>query len=244
MPFDTTPFLKAYARWRTLALSKQEPAAAQERVLYKLLKRGERTRFGQDHGFNRITSLSGYQTRVPLRTYEDYWREYWSGPFPRITNVTWPGTIPFFAETSGTTTGRSKYIPVTREMLFANSWVTGELLVHHIANRPDSSVFGGLSFMLGGSTGLRELAPRIVSGDLSGIEARTIPWWIRPWHFPPAELDDIADWEAKIEALAKAVIGQDIRVISGVPSWLLVLFDRLEELRPDLGHRLSSVFWL
>jgi len=242
MPFDTTPFLRAYARWRTLALSQQDPAATQKRVLHSLLKRGERTRFGQDHGFEKITSLSGFQSRVPLRAYEDYWNDYWSAPFPRIANMTWPGTVPFFAETSGTTTGRSKYIPVTREMLFANSWATGELLAHHVANRPDSRIFGGLTFMLGGSTGLRELAPEIVSGDLSGIEAQTIPWWLRPWHFPPAELDEIADWEAKIEALAKAAIGQDIRVISGVPSWLLVLFDRLEEVRPDLGHRLVEFF--
>ena len=242
MPFDTTPFLIAYARWRKLALSQQDPATTQQRALHNLLKRGERTKFGRDHGFEKIASLSEFQSRVPLRTYEDYWREYWSGPFPRITNMTWAGTVPFFAETSGTTTGRSKYIPVTREMLFANSWAAGDLLVHHVANRPDSRIFGGLNFMLGGSTGLRELAPGIVSGDLSGIEAHTIPWWLRPWHFPPPELDEITDWEAKIEALANAVIGQDIRVMSGVPSWLLVLFDRLEEVRPNVGHRLVDFF--
>jgi hypothetical protein len=187
-------------------------------------------------------SIADFQARVPLRTYEDYWREYWSGPFPALTDITWPGTVPFFAETSGTTTGRSKYIPVSHEMLIANSWAAGDLLVHHIANRPRSRILGGLSFLLGGSTGLRELAPGILSGDLSGIEARVFPWWLRPWHFPPAELEETVDWEAKIEALANTVIGQDIRAISGLPSWLLVLFDRLDELRPDLGRRLVNFF--
>lgn len=242
MLIDTTPFLRGYSSWRTLALSQQEPALTQKRVLQNLLRRGEWTRFGEDHGLGAITSLADFQTHVPLRTYEDYWKEYWSGPFPRITNVTWPGTVSFFAETSGTTTGRSKYIPVTQEMLLANSWAAGDLLVHHIVNRPDSRIFGGLTFLLGGSSGLRELAPGIMSGDLSGIEARTIPWWLRPWRFPPAELEEMADWEAKIEAVANAVIGQDVRAISGVPSWLLVLFDRLEELRPDLGRRLVRFF--
>ncbi len=242
MPIDTTPFLKGYAGWRAQVLSQQDPVLAQKRVLQDLLKSGERTRFGQDHGLEQITSIADFQARVPLRTYEDYWRAYWSGPFPRLADITWPGTVPFFAETSGTSTGRSKYIPVTQEMLFSNSWAAGDLLVHHITNRPTSRILGGLSFLLGGSTGLRELAPGILSGDLSGIEARTFPWWLRPWHFPPAALEEMADWEAKIEALANAVIGQDIRAISGLPSWLLVLFDRLEELRPDLGRRLVNFF--
>jgi hypothetical protein len=242
MPIDSTPILKGYASWRAQVLSQQDPGLTQKRVLTGLLRRGKRTRFGQDHCLDEITSIADFQARVPLRTYEDYWKEYWSGPFPTLTGVTWPGTVPYFAETSGTTTGRSKYIPVSDEMLIANSWAAADLLVHHIANRPDSRILGGLSFLLGGSTGLRELAPGISSGDLSGIEARVFPWWLRPWHFPPAELELMVDWEAKIDALANAVIGQDVRAISGVPSWLLVLFDRLEELRPDLGHRLVNFF--
>lgn len=242
MPIDTTPFLKGYATWRVHMLSQQDPALAQERILQDLLRRAERTRFGQIHGFEKIASVADFMARVPLRAYEDYWREYWSKPFPRLRDITWPGTVPFFAETSGTTTGRSKYIPVSFEMLFANSWAAGDLLVHHIANRPRSRILGGLSFLLGGSTGLRELAPGILSGDLSGIEARVLPWWLSPWHFPPAEIVEIVDWEEKIEALAKAAIGKDIRAISGLPSWLLVLFDRVEELRPDLGRHLVNFF--
>jgi hypothetical protein len=242
MPIDTTPFLKGYAGWRMQVLSQQDAAQTQKRVLQDLLQRGERTRFGGDHALGEITSIADFQKRVPLRAYEDYWRDYWSKPFPRLTDITWPGTVPFFAETSGTTTGRSKYIPVSHEMLIANSWAAGDLLVHHIASRPTSRILGGLSFLLGGSTGLRELAPGILSGDLSGIEARVFPWWLRPWHFPPAELEEMVDWEAKIEALANALIGTDIRAISGVPSWLLVLFDRLEELQPNLGRHLVKFF--
>jgi hypothetical protein len=112
---DATPLLRLYARQRLRRLARQRPAETQERQLLRLVRQAEGTRFGRDHGFARILSVRDFQERVPLRRYEDFWAEYWQPAFPCLTDITWPGTIPYFAATSGTTTGRTKYIPVSRD---------------------------------------------------------------------------------------------------------------------------------
>lgn len=96
--------------------------------------------------------------------------------------------------------------------------------------------------MLGGSTDLRELAPGIYAGDLSGITASVIPWWARPRYFPPHELEYLTDWEEKIARLASQSLQQDIRSISGMPNWLLILFDRIAGLRREAPRRLVD-YW-
>ena len=85
-------------------------------------------------------------------------------------------------------------------------------------------------FILGGSTDLREESPGIYSGDLSGIEANEIPWWLRPYTFPPRVLALLTDWKEKVDKLARLSLEEDIRAISGTPNWLLILFDRLADL--------------
>jgi hypothetical protein len=238
---DATPLLRCYAGWRSHWLARQDPAIEQQRQLMRLVHRGAATRFGRDHRFEQVRGVADFQVAVPLRHYEKMWATYWQPSFPRLVDCTWSGTIPFFALTSGTTTGTTKYIPCTHEMNYANGWASIDILVHHLANRPESRAAGGKSFMLGGSTDLTELAPGVRAGDLSGIAASQIPGWARTYNFPPPELALIADWEAKIDRLARAVIGEDIRVISGTPSWLLVFFERLFSLRPGAG-RLRDVF--
>ena len=239
---DATPFLKLYAGHRCRQLRREDPVARQERELLRLLQRARGTRFGRDHGFGSVGSVADYQARVPLRRYEDFWRDYWEADFPRLTDCSWPGTLPFFALTSGTTTGVTKYIPCSREMIAANVKAAADILVHHLAARPDSRLLAGRNFMLGGSTELRELAPGVLAGDLSGIAARTTPWWARLRYFPPRALETIADWDAKIERLAAASLDADIRSIGGTPSWMLIFFDKLAELRPEGGKRLVDFY--
>ena len=106
----------------------------------------------------------------------------------RLVDCTWPGIVPFFALTSGTTSGNTKYIPCSAEMNGSNARAALDILVHHFANHPGSRVLGGKSFMLGGSTDLTELAPGILAGDLSGIAAQQTPWWALPYAFPPRDL--------------------------------------------------------
>lgn len=204
-----------------------------------LVRRAESTRFGRDHGFASIRSVAEFQEHVPLRSYEDFWKDYWQAGFPQLQDCTWPGTVPYFARTSGTTTGKTKYIPFTKEMLRANIRAAWDVLFFHFLNRPGSRVLGGKALMLGGSTDLCQEAPGIYSGDLSGIVANEIPWWARPYTFPPRELALVADWEEKIDRIARLSLQQDIRAISGTPNWLLAYFDKLAELRPEAGGRIA-----
>lgn len=239
---DATPLLRLYGWRRRRALERQDPVATQERVLRRLVRRAAGTRFGRDHDFAGIASVADFQSRAPLRRYEDFWELYWREPFPRLDNVSWPGVVPYFAVTSGTTTGQTKYIPCTREMLRANGRAATDVLVHHLAQRPRSRIFGGRSFVLGGSMALVEEAPGIHSGDLSGIAAADVPRWARSRYFPPPELALIADWEEKIARLGPASLAEDVRLLSGPPSWLLVLLDALHALRPTTAGRLVDYF--
>lgn len=223
---DATPLLRAYARRRRARLAAENAAEQQEAQLLRLVRHAAETPFGRAHDFPRIRSVADFQVRVPPRPYEAFWREWWQPRFPRLDNVTWPGAIPFLAVSSGTTSGASKYIPVSRAMMRANRRAAGDVLVHHVSRRPQSRVLGGRSFMLGGSTDLKEEARGVFSGDLSGIAAKAMPLWARPLAFPPRSVALMNDWDAKIAACIDHAATADIRCLTGTPSWLLILFDR------------------
>lgn len=237
-----TPFVWLYAQWRNWQLGLHRPWAVQQAELLALVGKAAKTQFGRDHDFTSIKNVADFQARVPLRSYKDFWENYWRPAFPRLEDCTWPGTIPYFALTSGTTTGVNKYIPLSREMVDANMRAAWDIIFYHLLNRPTSRVLGGKTLMLGGSTDLKEEAPGIYSGDLSGIEANELPWWGRAYFFPPRELALHADWEQKIDRLARQSLEEDIRIISGMPNWLLLFFEKLAELRPEAGLRIVNYY--
>ncbi|HMO01646.1 MAG TPA: GH3 auxin-responsive promoter family protein [Oligoflexia bacterium] len=229
--FNLTPLLKTYTWQRTKKINSQDPALVQECQLKKLLSIASQTEFGKLHDFKKISTIKEYQSVVPLRRYEDFWRDFWQSSFPRISGISWPTPIKYFAVSSGTSSGRTKYIPISREMLDSNKQAGLDLLTHHLNNKPQSQIFGGKSFFLGGSTDLAVEAEGIVSGDLSGIAVKNLPWWARLRYYPPAELALLKNWEEKIEKLASGSLQEDIRMISGVPSWLLIFFKKVFEFK-------------
>ena len=228
--YDATWLLRLYARRRLRHLAEMDPQRAQRRVLSSLIRRARRTKFGRDHEFSTAWSLDDYRSRVPLRDYDAFWDAYWRTPFPRLTDCTWPGPIPWFALSSGTATGATKHIPVSREMHRSNVRASADLLTLHLANRPQSRLFAGRVFMLGGSTGLVRRAPGVFSGDLSGIAAAAMPGWARLRYFPPRDLENIDDWQIKIERFAERSLDTEITAVAGTPSWLLIYFERLAEI--------------
>ena len=240
--WNATPLLRAYAQRRRAVLEAADPAATQARVLASLLRRARDTRFGEAFGFAGIGDVAAFQRRVPLLRHEDLWRDWWQPRFPRLVDATWPGLIPFFALTSGTTGARSKRIPVSAAMVRANRRAALDLLTFHLAARPASRILGGRSFLLGGSTALGPLAPGVAEGDLSGIAAATVPPWARRRVFPPPRLALSADWERKIAALAPLSLGADVRAFSGTPSWMLLFLERLAALHPERGARLAAFY--
>ncbi|HMB03918.1 MAG TPA: GH3 auxin-responsive promoter family protein [Isosphaeraceae bacterium] len=221
---------RQYARRRTARLAQSDPVDVQERTLRSLLRRARRTRFGRDHGFGAIGSVGEFQEAVPLRTYEDLWALYLKDRYPVFDNLTWPGRIPYLALTSGTTQGATKYIPISREMLASNKRAAQTMVAYHLASRPDSRLFRGRLFFLGGSTELERPAPDVRQGDLSAIAALEVSELLRPYTFPPLDLALEPNWDRKLARLAEHSRDEPITLVGGVPSWLLALFQRLLDL--------------
>lgn len=226
------------ARRRVSALNRQAPDRVQERTLLRLVRYAGGTAFGREHGFDRVRSVADYQARVPLRDYEAFWEGWWKGPFPFLKGVTWPDPIPYFALSSGTTSGSTKYLPLSRQLLASNTRAALTTLSLFLDAHPGTPLFNGRLFFLGGSTDLVDLSAqfankpraaahakygRVYGGDLSGITAIEASAWMRPYSFPPVEMALIKDWEAKMTALARASAELPITMLSGVPSWMLVL---------------------
>jgi hypothetical protein len=219
-----------HARLRKSSVESLDPARAQEQGLLRLVRAAAATRFGRDHGFERIRSVADYQKAVPLRTYEALWNDYLRSSYPVFDNLTWPGRIPFLALTSGTTQGATKYIPISPEMVVSNRKAAQTMVAYHMAARPDSRLFLGRLFFLGGTANLEQPAPGVHQGDLSGIAALELSPLLRPYTFPPLELALESNWDRKLALLAERSIHERITLVSGVPSWLLMLFQRVLEL--------------
>ena len=230
---DFSPVLWLYARWRAARLRALDPAAAQERELRRLLSRASGTVFGRQHDFGRIRTIGDFQRAVPLRSYEEFWDGWWRDAFPVHENLTSPGRTPYFAVTSGTTSGTTKYIPITDAMVASNKKAAVDVVVHHMARHPGSRPLKGKTFMMGGSTDLVEEAPGVFSGDLSGIAVRTQSAWTRPFAWPPEETALLDDWEEKLTRFVHDGFEQNISIWTGVPSWMLFLLERMREEAPD-----------
>ncbi|KUJ86169.1 hypothetical protein AVO45_04200 [Ruegeria marisrubri] len=233
---------RAYARLRVARLNAQDPVAVQERVLQRLLHRARATRFGQRHGFPSLSTIGDFQKRVPVRRYSQFLKEWWQTEYPNLTNVTWPGQIPFFAMTSGTTTGRSKYIPYTREMRRAAGRGFLDLLCFHFTNHPTSRLFGGLALGLTGPSGLQPQQEGVATGAVSAIAMGALPGVFRNRILPPPEIANLPDWQVKIDRLAELSVNRDIRCLGGSPNWLLIYLDAMAKRHPHSPASLSNWF--
>jgi hypothetical protein len=226
-------FFRQYAHRRVAHLDQLDTARTQRDTLAKLVRQAQTTGFGRDHGFDRISTVEEYQRQVPLRSYEEFWKDYWQPAFPILQGTTWPEPLPYLALSSGTTSGTTKYIPISRAMLASNRKAALTTLSYFLTQHPGAGVFRGRIFFLGGSTNLAPPAGKpasVLAGDLSGIAAIEVSSLLRPYTFPPLDLALGSDWDQKVQALAEHSARLPITVLSGVPSWILVLFDRLKRI--------------
>jgi hypothetical protein len=207
--------------------------ANQERTLARLLRGYARSRHGRMHGIDPAMDYGEYSACVPLRTYEDF--------APHIERLKagardelWPGPCRYLALSSGTTAGPSKYLPVNAPMLehFRHAGLQSLLLYTSRSGRAE--VFDGRHLFLGGATALQRLTPEtdhdVLAGDLSGITAMHLPRWADALLYEPGRaIAHIDDWPRKIAAIVERTSTRDIRLVAGIPSWLLVLFESLEQ---------------
>ena len=214
----------------------RETGRIQRDTLRDLVRTAAGTEFGREHGFEKLGSRSGdellraYGESVPLTDWygvADRVRRMREGAEP---DVLWPGLVGHFAQTSGTTAG-DKFLPVTQEMFRSNYRSSLDIFGYLMRRgvRP-SDLMSGRCLFLGGSSDLREDANGIITADLSGLVTPLIRWPLSQVYSPGAEIALMSDWPEKIEAMARTAMEQDIRFISGMPSWALVLMKRIREL--------------
>jgi len=220
----------AFARRRVAQLAQADPVAIQVRTIRHLTHAARETRFGRDHGFAQIQTPADFRKAVPLREYDDLWKAYFRDQYPIFQDLTWPGRIPYLALTSGTTTGATKYMPISRQMLASNTKAAQTMVAFQMAAHPASQLFRGRMFFLGGSTDLKNPGPGVEQGDLSGITAKAVGPLLRPYAFPTLDMALDPIWDRKLAALAEASLREPITLVSGVSSCLLSLFKKLSEL--------------
>ena len=226
---DVGPLVRLYTNNRLSRLNRLNPRAAQEHVLRRLVYRAASTAFGRRHAFSQIKNIRNYQEQVRIRTYEEFWTEWWEPHFPTLIDVTWRGRISLFANSSGTTTGVYKHIPYTHRMRRAAVAGFLDLVGFHYACRPNSKVLGGAAVTLTGPTTLDRQDNDTLTGPVSAITIGSVPGFLARRVLPPPEIANITNWNEKIRRLAEVATDADVRFLGGSPNWLLIFIAELKQ---------------
>lgn len=209
---------------RRILRAAAEPHAAQARVLEQLREFGRRTAFGREHDLAYLLAHGDLARRVPVRDYEGL-RPYVDRILAGESDVLWPGRPAYLAKTSGTTSG-AKYIPITRESLPNHFGTARDALMNYYARTGEGRWLDGRMIFLSGSPEL-DVRAGIPTGRLSGISNHLIPAWAKRTQLPSYPTNCIEDWPAKLDAIVAETVGADLRLISGIPPWVQMYFERL-----------------
>lgn len=209
---------------RDISRWSQHAVKHQESIRKYLVKKARNTQFGKDHDFSKITSHSTFAEQIPLRDYEGL-RSYVDRIIAGEADILWPGRPKYFAKTSGTTSG-VKYIPLTQDSM-PNHMRTATSAFLNFAHKANiTSVLDGRVIFLSGSPEM-DVKGSIPTGRLSGIVNHEVPAWIRSNKLPSYETNCLEDWESKLTAVVDETIQEDMRLISGIPPWVQMYFERL-----------------
>src|SRR6201985_668378 len=200
--------------------------ADQEAILKELLRVGSKTVFGTEHRLGEVKNYEEFKQAVPIRDYEQF-SHYINLIKEGRHNVLWKGQPIYLAKTSGTTSG-IKYIPISKDSISNHINTARNALLSYMASTGNSSFSDGKMIFLSGSPELERVAG-IPTGRLSGIVNHHVPGYLRSNQLPSYETNCIEDWETKLDAIVKETINQDMTLISGIPPWMQMYFDRLME---------------
>lgn len=203
-----------------------DAVAAQHAVFQQLLEKGRRTAFGKAHHFDKINSYEAFRNSVPIRDYEAL-RPYIDRIKAGERDVLWPGRPMYFAKTSGTTSG-VKYIPLTRDSLPNHFGTARNALFNYYARTGKGSWLDGKMIFLSGSPEMEDVGG-IPTGRLSGIVNHQVPSWLRTNQLPSYRTNCIEEWEEKVEKIVTETLREDLRLISGIPPWVQMYYERLLE---------------
>lgn len=228
------PFLNTVIAW-SLKKRKQQidffikyPVEVQYELLKKLLFTVKDTEIAKKFHFDKITNYKEFAERVPIRKYESIKNEIERARKGK-SNIFWPSKIKWFAKSSGTTGSKSKFIPVSTESLYDCHYkAVKDMLSIYVCNNEDTQMFAGKSLRLGGSSEIYQENGTIY-GDLSAIIIQNLPLWAEFSSAPSKEVALMSDWETKMDRIIDETINEDITSLAGVPSWMLVLLNKVIE---------------
>jgi len=220
--------IKPFAKYisRKIEQDRCNAETDQQKIFNSLIRKAEQTEFGQDHKFSTIKNYADFVVQVPIRTYEEL-REYIDKMTLGSPNILWKGKPKYLAKTSGTTSG-IKYIPISNDSITYHINAARNATLNYVALKKDTSIFNGKMIFLSGSPTL-DIKNGIAIGRLSGIVNHEIPNWIKRNQSPSFETNCIEDWETKLDKIVAETKNQDLRVISGIPPWVQMYFERLIE---------------
>jgi hypothetical protein len=227
-----SPAISRLARMRMWRIESwmQHPADAQREVLQDLVTTAQYTQFGHQYGFENLFNVKNFKQVVPVHEYEDI-KPYIEQMMQGEVNVLWPTPINWFAKSSGTTSDKSKFIPVSEESLTDGHYkASKDVLTLYYNNFPASDLLTGKGLVIGGSHQVTSLNEEIHFGDLSAVLMQNAPFWSNWIRTPDLSIALMSEWESKIEKMAESTIPENITSISGVPTWTIVLFRRILEM--------------
>ncbi|MGZ3757967.1 MAG: GH3 auxin-responsive promoter family protein [Mucilaginibacter sp.] len=230
---------KVFAAWvnRDLNNIRNNAVALQQQTFNSLISQAKQTGFGKDHHFNSINNYDDFKRNVPVRDYEDL-RPYIDRVITGEDNVLWPGTPAYLTKTSGTTSG-VKYIPISKESMPTHIKAARNALLSYIHETGKADFLDGKMIFLQGSPVLADKAG-IPTGRLSGIVAHHVPAYLQKNRLPTYETNCIEDWEQKVDAIVNETAKEDMRLISGIPPWCQMYFDRLSAVSG--GKKIKDIF--
>ena len=212
---------------------KQNPITIQDSIFGQLIEAGKKTEFGKEFEFSNIKTYEDFARQVPVNDYEGL-KTYIDKTMKGTQNVIWNTDIQWFSKSSGTTSSRSKYIPVTTESLEECHFKGGKDMISlFLSNNPDSKVFLGKSLTIGGTLETNPLNPEGTAraGDISAVIMQNLPIWAQFIRTPSLETALMGEWEAKIEKMANETMNENVTSIAGVPTWTIVLIQKILELK-------------
>ncbi len=221
-----TALIRPFANYISKQIKRDSKNALkdQQRLQKSLVKAARSTQFGSDHDFKNIKTYEDFKTKIPIRDYEGL-KSYFEKIKEGTKDVLWPGKPKYFAKTSGTTSG-VKYIPVSSASVPNHINSARNALFNYISGNKTSQIFDGKVIFLSGAPTLSDTGG-VKTGRLSGIVNHEVPSWLRSNQLPSYETNCIEDWEEKVDAIVEETYDQDLRIISGIPPWVLMYFEKL-----------------
>ena len=214
-------------RFQKIDYFKKNPHTVQEETLFELINLAKNTEFGKRFGFDSIRDVEYYRTRLPLQTYEDI-KPYVDRMRNGEQNILWHSEIKWFAKSSGTTENKSKLIPVSKEALKSCHFRGGyDILAYYAKDNPETKIFTSKTLTLGGSHQIDKFENNSRFGDLSAILIENMPFWANMARTPSTKVALLADFDEKLEKIAKYSIKKNVVAFAGVPSWNMVLMKHI-----------------